>query len=224
MEGEPMNRTLALPRKERKKRFAAFTLVELLVVIAIIAILAGLLLPALQRAREAARKTQCLNNLKSFGTGIEMYSSESQYGTMPAFSSSDITNADLIKAQGKIYNGGNGVVGDSRSFACPSTASTARIDSSNRELDVDAETSYSLGMKLQCDDPSNKIIMAEEGSMNDIAAGGNSTGNFNHDEGQNCLYKDTHVRFARSNKPDDDSDDGSIYSAGSCASTDTVLE
>ena len=103
---------------------------------------------------------------------------------------------------------------DAMSAFLTSTASTARIDSSNRELDVDAETSYSLGMKLQCDDPSNKIIMAEEGSMNDIAAGGNSTGNFNHDEGQNCLYKDTHVRFARSNKPDDDSDDGSIYSAG----------
>jgi prepilin-type N-terminal cleavage/methylation domain-containing protein/prepilin-type processing-associated H-X9-DG protein len=65
------------------KRRAGFTLVELLVVIAIIGVLIGLLLPAIQSSREAARRTQCQNNMRQVGVAIQLY--ENAKKTLPPF-------------------------------------------------------------------------------------------------------------------------------------------
>jgi len=198
----------------KNPRRLGFTLIELLVVIAIIAILAAILFPAFARARENARKTSCLSNMKQLGLGFMQYTqdydekfpgsapSANTIGTLQPWSAQGLGHwvpggvvvsaaTPCIPANGAIYP----YVKSSQIFVCPS------------DVNADAKKlSYSMPQLMDgiaiaaITSTSTKALLVDEGSsLNDGRLGNNTTDlvSLIHFDGGNVLFADGHAKWRK---------------------------
>jgi len=189
-----------------KKTKKGFTLIELLVVIAIIAILAAMLLPALARAREQARRSVCISNLKQLGLALKMYSQDYKEFFPLASNAAIAPTANDASTQSTVENLRllyDAYISSVDTFTCPSDIKKNSSITNTSDL-LYQKVSYAYARSLSEQVDTETVLMVDRAGENDdgvtagaggrwnsgLLQGGDMTAGYvNHkNDGVNALY------------------------------------